>query len=68
MKQSALEEVAQPEEAESKQRTVTVSKLTEAKKILEIEEEALDSTLLRTSFRRGHGPVIRHTAKCVKVA
>jgi hypothetical protein len=35
MKQSTLEEVAQPEEAEPNQRTVRVSMLTEAEEILE---------------------------------
>jgi hypothetical protein len=63
-KQSALEEVGRHVEAESKQRAVTVSKLTEAEKILEIDdEEALDSTLRRTLFGRGHGPVVRQTAE-----
>jgi len=62
MKQSALE-VEQPEEAAPKQRTVSISKLTEAEKILQIEEEELDSTLRRTRFGRSLGPVVRQTAK-----
>jgi len=66
MKQSAPE-VTQPEEAAPKQRTVPISKLNEAEKILETEEEKLDSTLRRTRYGRSLGPVVRQTAKLVKM-